>query len=524
MQFTRIKDLNIRLAEVGKIKIGGKGEKRTAKSSGREYQLPVKHGWFTVTTLERDDSGNFKADPAVMQHYGEHPTELDIILLHDEPAKNMPNFYGLYAGRKLWCQGDGEQAQRRNKETDKFEERACPCEYLEKENGGTKKFQCKPHAILSVMLPQSAQVGGVYKFRTTSWNSLNNILAAMEEITAITNGILAGIPLKLKVQGKTIAVADTVTTIYIVSLGYPGDVFSLLERAKEIGQRRAVGYRETLALRGQIDKLLEADPEAETEADIQEEFYPEGNGDIIDGEVVTDAEAATPSVDFPKSEPEEPPPPEEPPDIGDECPFANGEPGPYKPPETKPMSNEQRNGIFATARRLRPNITTDDALKKFIRIFALHLGDEFKNIGFGKNDPNLLTMPKARKLWDRLQEEEHKQSGAGDTGSAPAPTEQAAGEGDGADWQDNSNSGNPVPPSPDSESETQRIHAEIERLLNDKATRNKVYFFITGLLPKFGLSKDDWEKNKTWKQLSDSVLQAQVLDKLAAQATQREMF
>ena len=44
--------LTPRFAEVGKIKIGGKGETRKDKN-GKDYQLPVRYDHFVVTTTEK---------------------------------------------------------------------------------------------------------------------------------------------------------------------------------------------------------------------------------------------------------------------------------------------------------------------------------------------------------------------------------------------------------------------------------------------------------------------------------------
>ena len=46
------KGLNPRFAEVGKIKIGGKGETKKT-SGGKDFQIPVRYDHFVVTTTER---------------------------------------------------------------------------------------------------------------------------------------------------------------------------------------------------------------------------------------------------------------------------------------------------------------------------------------------------------------------------------------------------------------------------------------------------------------------------------------
>ena len=61
--------LSVRFAEVGKIKVGGKGETRKSKE-GKDYQLPVKYDHFVVTTTEKGKDGNFVIDSEIMSKLG----------------------------------------------------------------------------------------------------------------------------------------------------------------------------------------------------------------------------------------------------------------------------------------------------------------------------------------------------------------------------------------------------------------------------------------------------------------------
>jgi hypothetical protein len=191
-QHTMIKNFIPRLAEIGKIKIGGKGEKRKSPSSGKEYQIPVKFEHFVITTMEKDASNNFRTDKHIMKQIGTEAKEIDISLLYDDISLNFLNSYAFYAGKKCICRGNGETAQRTNKEgkTTNVKCDVFQCPYM-------LDRKCKPNGILSCVLPQSDKVGGVYKFRTTSWYSVQNILSSLMYIATKTNGILAGIPLKL---------------------------------------------------------------------------------------------------------------------------------------------------------------------------------------------------------------------------------------------------------------------------------------------------------------------------------------
>lgn len=188
------KGLNPRLAEIGKIKIGGKSpEKRKSKKTGKEYQLPVRFSHFVVTTTEKGEDGNFKINNEIMKKVGAEPKEISIRLPFDSIDMNFYTQFSYYHGNECLCHGDGEKATRILKdETEKHIE--CnpeKCEFLQAE-------KCKVSGILSCFLSCSMEIGGVYRFRTHSWNSVSNILASLQYFSEQTNGILQGLPLKLK--------------------------------------------------------------------------------------------------------------------------------------------------------------------------------------------------------------------------------------------------------------------------------------------------------------------------------------
>ena len=99
------------LPEFGKIKIGGKGETRKT-SNGKEFQIPVKFDYFVITTLQRDETGNFIKDEvlhkALSEKYGtEHFTRIPIRLLYNDPSMNFPSRLVCYKGKSAVCSGDG---------------------------------------------------------------------------------------------------------------------------------------------------------------------------------------------------------------------------------------------------------------------------------------------------------------------------------------------------------------------------------------------------------------------------------
>jgi len=282
-----IKNLKPRLAEVGKIKIGGLGEERTSKpkygeKEGRKYNLPVRYNSFVVTTTERGLDKNLKPDTEIMKALGDYPKELQIMLLFDDIDMNFHTSLSFYSGRKLMCKGDGETAFRKttinledikkNKNIDPiYEKIQVKCDPDTCEFYIAKK--CKMSGILSCLLTKFPSFGGCYRFRTTSFNSINNILAALEFFKANTNGILQGIKLKLVMLKKDTAEHGNVTTVGLVldnldTMGMRQLAYTEATNRKALGvnmsvyekHQRALGFHEET-----IDK----------EEHIADEYFPE---------------------------------------------------------------------------------------------------------------------------------------------------------------------------------------------------------------------------------------------------------
>jgi len=274
----KLKYLNPRLAEVGKIKLGGLGEERTSKS-GKKYRLPVKYDHFVITTTERDKStGQFITDIELMKKMSDDlkPKEIPIRLVFDDIDMNFYTTFASYQGKKCFCKGDGEKAEREGKQG-KCDPETCKLFQPDKDG----KTKCKVSGILSCMISCNPEFGGVYRFRTHSWNSVSNILASLQFISDETNGILKGIPLKLKMLKKTTEEHGDVNIVTIVLDGIEMEEMRMSALA-EWSSRKQLGIEmkqiETKALNAGF--LVSVDlPE-----DIQDEYYPETviNDDPID--------------------------------------------------------------------------------------------------------------------------------------------------------------------------------------------------------------------------------------------------
>lgn len=255
--------INPRLAEHGKIKIGKLGEERTTRDGKGKYRLPTKLDHFIITTTERDNTGNFTPNVPLMRNVGalvnEPParlTKIPIYLLFDDMDSNFYTTFNCYRGKTLICQGDGETAVK----TETGEEVKCPCPLLDKDYEG--KTPCKPYGRLSVIIQDMDIVGSVWVYRTTGWNSVQDLLGSLLLVKRIA-GRMSGIPLILKLMPKTVQLKRGPATIYTASIIYEGSIPALAEAARNLPM---IGHDESMM----PDQAIS---EAE-EIEIAEEFYP----------------------------------------------------------------------------------------------------------------------------------------------------------------------------------------------------------------------------------------------------------
>ena len=274
---TGIKNLVPGLVERGKIKIGKKGAARQSQGGGT-YQMPQKLDHFTVTTTERGADGNFLTDVAIMQMIGDKPKEIPVRLIYDDIALNFPSRYAAYSGKSLFCTGDGERAKQASASGPIMVQ--CPCQRQDPTYTG--KDKCKPTGVLSVVIDGAEVVGGVWKFRTTSYNTVVGILSSLAMIQRISGGRLAGIPLVMKLSPKTVQdpTSGAQQVVYIVSLEFRGSVSDLREQGYQaLLQDKEHGAR-IEQLENTARLMLAQRDEYEDDADeITDEFYPEAAAD-----------------------------------------------------------------------------------------------------------------------------------------------------------------------------------------------------------------------------------------------------
>ena len=297
--------LKPRLAEVGKIKIGMKGEERKGKN--KMYRLPVRLDHFIITTTERDGkNGNFipnwdlmeKLDPKENWVDGQthaKPKEIPIIFLFDDIDLNFQTSFAFYQGAKCLCRGDGETAERhclkagkqnvltgldkndiavfkvKEVEAGNLAKVECDpdnCPFMQPNADGATK--CKPSGILSCLIPASMNIGGVYRFRSHSWNTLSNILASLELIKTITGGILVGLPMKLQMLKKATEGHGNVNTVNVV---FDGETHQEMRQLALTENKNRMEHGVNMLLIENNARKAGFTNDNDDPADIEAEFY-----------------------------------------------------------------------------------------------------------------------------------------------------------------------------------------------------------------------------------------------------------
>jgi hypothetical protein len=239
MEATMIKGLVITPPVIGRISIG-----RVVEKNGK--RLPEKDDQFTVTTQVQNHGGwvLHPFDEALRQAGGGGKLRsIPVRVLFNDPDLNLRAEYSCFdreSGRPV-CVGNGETCKRVTAEGVE----ALPCPAPDSCIFGQAKG-CKPYARLNVVIGDDDETG-TFVFRTTSYNSIRTIAARLHYFHALSGGLLASMPLELRLRGKSTTQSYR-TAIYYVDLVVQSG-FTLGEaivRAKELdGERRAAGFDQT---------------------------------------------------------------------------------------------------------------------------------------------------------------------------------------------------------------------------------------------------------------------------------------
>ena len=231
--------------------------------------------------------------------------EVGVVLLDDDLENVFPTNYAWFVTSECRCRGElvqiangGEpqyamQAIRRTKNHPEGEPWPGTYKYVD----GAKKGQpvescgdgcpdlergdCKPSGDFRCILDKMPMLGSIARLHTTSYVSVRQLHAGLQQIRKVTGGRLAGIRAMLKVRPERMTYTDAkgkhTTTVYVLSLEISAqDMQKLLENMTETAQL----FQQTRKLLGggRVEVVEDEEPRAR---EIAAEFYPENQPEEV---------------------------------------------------------------------------------------------------------------------------------------------------------------------------------------------------------------------------------------------------
>ena len=201
-----LKGLALTPPVIGRISIG-----RVVERNGK--RLPEKDDEFTITSQVQHKDGwiNHPLDDALRADAGSKLRTIPIKLLFDDPDLNMRANYTLFnrqTGRPA-CVGNGETCRRVTATGIQTFECQTPdaCELAQGKD-------CKPYGRLNVRIGDDDELG-TFILRTTGFNTIRTLLARMKYLHALSGGLLASLPLELRLRGKSTAQSHRAPIYYV---------------------------------------------------------------------------------------------------------------------------------------------------------------------------------------------------------------------------------------------------------------------------------------------------------------------
>ncbi|EIM03320.1 hypothetical protein [Rhodanobacter thiooxydans] len=276
-----LKGLAITPPVIGRISIG-----RVVERNGK--RLPEKDDQFTLTSQVQGRDGWLlhPLDEKLRKEAdGQKLRAIPVRLLFNDPSLNLRADYSLFdraTGRPV-CVGNGETCRRTGKEG----VASLPCPGLDA--CAFSQGACKAYARLNVVVGDGENDAlGSFVLRTTSFNTIRTLAARLEYFSAVSGGLLACLPLELKLRGKSTTMSYG-TPIYYVDLVVRSGLTLEQAIAKARGQdaqRRVCGFDQG-ALDESARKGFANGAFEELEEDVSavvEEFYP-GTGAPVETDV-----------------------------------------------------------------------------------------------------------------------------------------------------------------------------------------------------------------------------------------------
>jgi len=263
-----LKGLTITPPVIGRISIG-----RVVEKNGK--RLPEKDDQFSITTQvqSRDGWALHPLDQSLRKDANSKLRAIPVRVAFNDPDLNLRADFSAFdkqTGRPV-CVGNGETCRRVI--GNGVDTLPCPspdgCEF--------GQGICKPYGRLNVVIGDEDCLG-TFIFRTTSFNSIRTLTARLRYFQAVSGGVLATMPLELKLRGKSTTQSHR-SAIYFVDLVTCAgtSLEEAIAQARELDARRkAAGFDQQglddAARLGFANGAFEES--VEEQGAVAEEFYP----------------------------------------------------------------------------------------------------------------------------------------------------------------------------------------------------------------------------------------------------------
>lgn len=187
--------------EIGQIRKGS--PKDASGQMGRDLT------YFRIEVDEKE----IDTQKAIIEKYGEKPTELPIVLAFNEVERVWDAWYEAYTAGRLVARADGEfYTYKIDTKTGEVLTKGDPMPfdkddvvgYYTSKNDKQVPIKCKPVGRLRVVLPDLQRLA-YFTVMTTSIHDIINISSQIEAIATFNSGRIASVPLILKRRPKEIS-------------------------------------------------------------------------------------------------------------------------------------------------------------------------------------------------------------------------------------------------------------------------------------------------------------------------------
>ncbi|WP_374258394.1 hypothetical protein [Aquabacterium sp.] len=272
-----LKGLALTPPAIGRIAIG-----KVVEKNGK--RLPEKDDEFTITSQVQLKDGwvLHPVDEVLRKDSSAKLRSIPVRLLFGDPDLSLRAKYTLFertTGRPL-CVGDGESCRRVT--SSGMQSLPCPAPHA---CSLAVAGACKPYGRLHVRIDAGDSTGnevgcdelGSFVFRTTGFNSIRTLLARLHYFHAVSGGLLATLPLELRLRGKSTTMSHRAPIYYVDLTTRTGSTLAqAMAQAKELHEARLAAGMDQAALDEAARLGLARGDFEETEeegAAVVDEFY-----------------------------------------------------------------------------------------------------------------------------------------------------------------------------------------------------------------------------------------------------------